>query len=56
MDGIASQRAFRGRTNDAVTDGEIVWSWHPGADAERNAPDALSRHGGKKAGPRGERV
>jgi hypothetical protein len=37
--------------------GEIVWSWHPGADAKSGV--ALTHHsddGGKKAGLRGERV
>jgi len=38
-------------------DGEIVWSWHPGADA-KSAPfiDERADDGGKNAGPRGERV
>jgi hypothetical protein len=44
--------------------GQAVWSWHPGADAPRNAfthcrgcDDAKHRreNGGKNAGPRGER-
>jgi hypothetical protein len=37
--------------------GEIVWSWHPGADAKPAV--ALTHHagdGGKKAGPRGDHV
>jgi len=37
--------------------GEIVWSWHPGADAKSDV--ALTHHsddGGKKVGPRGEPV
>jgi len=56
MDVRAPQRVFHARTNGAVTDDEIVWSWHLGADAERNAPGALSQYGGKTADPRGERV
>ena len=45
------------RTNEAFADGEIAWSWPPGAEAKsvvtlmRRAGD-----GGKNAGPRGERV
>jgi hypothetical protein len=38
-------------------DGEVVWSWHPGADAK--SAMVRSTHGaddgGKRAGPRGER-
>jgi len=36
--------------------GEIVWSWHPGADAKPAAYDERAGDGGKNAGPRGERV
>jgi hypothetical protein len=39
-----------------VADGEIVWSWHPGADAKFAALDERTDDGGKNAGPRGERV
>jgi hypothetical protein len=38
-------------------DGEVVWSWHPGADAKLAM--ILTCHvddGGKKADPRGELV
>jgi hypothetical protein len=42
-------------TNGAFTDGEVVWSWHPGADAERNALARCRDTGARKAGPRGER-
>jgi hypothetical protein len=47
----------RVRTNKLVTDGEIVWSWPPGAEAKSVV--SLMRHaddGGNNAGPRGERV
>ncbi|WP_407157031.1 hypothetical protein [Bradyrhizobium sp. STM 3557] len=37
------------------TDGEIVWSRHPGADV-KFARDERMDDGGKKAGPQGERV
>ncbi|WP_407156952.1 hypothetical protein [Bradyrhizobium sp. STM 3557] len=28
------RRSAHAPTNDAFTDGEVVWSWHPGADAK----------------------
>jgi hypothetical protein len=34
MDVSVSQRVDSLPTNDAITDGEAVWSWHPGADAK----------------------
>jgi hypothetical protein len=34
MDVSVLQRADRLPTNDAIADGEAVWSWHPGADAK----------------------
>ena len=45
------------RTNDIGTHGEVVWSWHPGADAKLAV--MLAHHaddGGKNAGPQGEHV
>ncbi len=40
-----------------VTYGEIVWSWHPGADAKLAMfMTSIADDGGKRAGPRGERV
>jgi len=38
-----------------ITDGEVVWSRHPGADA-KSAKTYVVDDGGKKAGPQGERV
>ena len=49
-------------TSDAVSDGQVVWSWHPDADALRWRVYALSQtrrsfasrgHGGQKAGAPG---
>ena len=38
-------------------DGEIVWSWHPGADAKfAMFMTGMASNGGKRAGPRGEHV
>jgi hypothetical protein len=38
-------------------DGEIVWSWRPGADAKvAMFMTSIASDGGKNAGPRGERV
>jgi hypothetical protein len=37
-------------------DGEVVWSWHPGADAKVVGFDEPAADGGKRAGPRGEYV
>jgi hypothetical protein len=38
-------------------DGEVVWSWHPGADAKvALLIDERAGDGGKNAGPRGESV
>jgi hypothetical protein len=37
-------------------DGEIAWSWHPGADAKFAALDGRTDDGGNNAGPRGECV
>ena len=36
------------RTNASITDGEIVWSWRPGADAQRNARNAHCRDTGAR--------
>ena len=37
--------------------GEVVWSWHPDADAKFALPiDERADDGGKNAGPRGEYV
>jgi hypothetical protein len=36
--------------------GEIVWFWHPGADAKSAAIDERAGDGGKIAGPRGDHV
>ncbi len=39
------------------TDGEVVWSWPPGAEAKRAMLlTSIVRDGGNQAGPRGERV
>jgi hypothetical protein len=34
MDAMAARAIFFVRTNDAKADGEVVWSWHPDADAK----------------------
>jgi len=53
----AAYRSMACRADERyIADGEIVWSWHPGADAKFAALDERADHGGKKAGPRGERV
>jgi hypothetical protein len=41
------QRASLARTSDAVADGEVVWSWHPDADAK--SARRFADDGGKKA-------
>jgi hypothetical protein len=47
----------RRRTNGGEADGEIVWSWHPGADAKLAAMHAHRvNDGGNQAGPRGDHV
>ena len=39
------------------THGEIVWSWHPGADAKfAMFMTSIADDGGKNAGPRGDHV
>jgi hypothetical protein len=38
------------------TDGEIVWSWRPGAGAKVDGLDESDADGGKNAGPRGDHV
>jgi len=38
------------------TDGEVVWSWPPGAEAKCVVLDGRTDDGGKNAGPQGERV
>jgi hypothetical protein len=44
-------------TTGAVTDGEVVRSWHPGADAKfAMFMTSIAGDGGKRAGPRGEHV
>jgi hypothetical protein len=40
----------------ADADGEIVWSWRPGAGAKRAGIDVSARDRGKKAGPWGDHV
>ncbi len=41
----------------AVTDGEIVWSWPPGAEAKvAMFMTSIAGDGGKNAGPRGDHV
>jgi hypothetical protein len=38
-------------------DGEVAWSWHPGADAKlATMLTHRADDGGKNAGPRGDRV
>ena len=49
MDVRGSQPAMCRPTNGTLADGEIVWSWHPDADAKRWRVYALSRDGGQKA-------
>jgi hypothetical protein len=56
VDVSVSQRANHLPTNDAIMDGEIVWSWHPGADAKSADSDERAGDGGKNAGPRGDHV
>src|SRR5262249_15180033 len=50
----------RGRsrwTGGSDADGEVVWSWHPGADAKfARLIGERADDGGKNAGPRGEHV
>jgi hypothetical protein len=48
--------ARRQQTTVDGADGEVAWSWRPGADAKHKDIDASLRDGGKKAGPRGDRV
>jgi len=53
---VATWGADCAKTTRDATDGQAVWSWHPGADAK--SAMMLSHRagdGGKKAGPRGER-
>jgi len=38
------------------TDGEVVGSWHPGADVSVTREARYRENGGKKAGPRGDLV
>src|SRR5215510_1302725 len=44
-DDVSAQ--FFARTTDISADGEVVWSWHPDADAKR--AERSARDGGKKA-------
>ncbi len=55
---VASSGAMKRKTTGGAADGQVVWSWHPDADAPRNASYALSRtrrsfasrgNGGQKA-------
>jgi hypothetical protein len=39
-----------------IADGEIVWSWPPGAEVKPADSDELAGDRGKNAGPWGERV
>ena len=41
-------------TSVVFADGEVVWSWRPGAGAKFAAARAAAGDGGKKAGHRGE--
>jgi hypothetical protein len=54
MDAAASG-AVTARTNDAIADGEIVWSWRPDAGAKLagNEPQATVA---KEPGHRGDHV
>jgi hypothetical protein len=56
-DGRGGVAALVAPTNDADADGEIVWSWRPGADAKfAMFVDEHASDGGKTADPRGEYV
>src|SRR5215471_16027444 len=44
---IGSQRAVSAPTNDPDADGEVVWFWHPDADAK--SARRFADDGGKKA-------
>ena len=59
--GDAMDAAFRSMFSHADerhgADGEIVWSWRPGAGAKVVMPVmSIAADGGNQAGPRGERV
>jgi hypothetical protein len=57
MDAISSQRDEIVPTNGLSADGEIVWSWPPGAEAKfAMFMTSIAGDGGKKAGPRGDHV
>jgi hypothetical protein len=52
-----SQRSFGFADEWHGADGEVVWSWHPGADAKLAMfMTSIAGDGGKKAGPRGDHV
>jgi hypothetical protein len=48
MDALDRSARFRARTNDLDADGEVVWFWHPEADAKLRGYDPRNV-GGKKA-------
>jgi hypothetical protein len=56
MDAIT--RSMRWHADERVSaDGEIVWSWSPGAETKSAMLMAsMAGDGGKNAGPRGEHV
>src|ERR1700743_2835070 len=44
-------------TSSAGVDGEVVWSWHPGAGVKLMVlSTSVVGDGGKRAGPRGDHV
>jgi hypothetical protein len=44
-------------TSAAFADGEVVWSWSPGAEAKvAMLLTSVAGDGGKRAGPRGDHV
>jgi hypothetical protein len=46
-----SQRSFGSADEWHGADGEVVWSWHPGADAQRNALARCRDTGARKPVP-----
>jgi hypothetical protein len=54
---VAVVHQARLRDDRWAADGEVVWSWHPGADAKfAMFMTSIASDGGKRAGPRGDHV
>ncbi|CCD86572.1 hypothetical protein BRAO285_20009 [Bradyrhizobium sp. ORS 285] len=57
MAGSELQLRIRERTNSFDADGEVAWSWPPGAEVKLVMCLArMAGDGGKTAGPQGDRV